>query len=553
MKKQSFKEVAKIEYNEQAVLTVENLNVVYTKNNVRLNALKNLSFSLKKGEILALLGESGSGKSTCAKALLGLLPLSASIESGTLRLKGEKPLRLGDRAIFWQKYRGRRIAMIYQDSRLALNPVETIGSHFRRTMLFHKMGTREQIQNKSINTLKLLNFKDPEHILKCYPFELSGGMCQRVYTALVLCLDPEIIIADEPTSALDSVSQNEVLSLLKQVQKQFELSLILITHDIAAAYEISDRVMVLKNGSLKEEGRTQEVLLNPKNDYTKELIGARYLSLNREGKQKLISDTLLKIENISKTYEKKKERQKALDCLSLSLNKGETMGLLGFSGCGKSTLAKCITGLEAIDEGNIYYKEREISHLGKKERRQLCSSLQIVFQDARASLNPSRSAVQLVKEPLEYMGIGSKSEREKKARRYLYEVGIYDEAQDRRPMQLSTGQCQRVAIARALVVEPDLLICDEAVSALDMILQKQILCLLKRLQELWGFAVLMISHDIRVIRYFCQSTAVMMDGKILEKLPSEKLYESRNDCTRKLLENETCINRIGGHDEQQNK
>ena len=508
---------------ERAV-SVENLGVAYGRGKGRLQVLRRLSFSLRKGETLALLGKSGSGKTTCGKALLGMLPPSARIESGALRMGDEPPLDLASPRFDWRPLRGKRIAMIYQDAQLALNPVERVRAHFLETLRFHKAGSEESFERKSRELLSLLKFEDPERVLDAYPFELSGGMCQRVYIALILCLEPEILIADEPTSALDPDSQREVLALLKQVQKRLSLSILLITHDIAVAREASDRVIILRDGTVVEEGATEEVLLRPRESYTQSFIEARALpERGRPPKNRAGEPPLLRVRNICKSFGKNGNRIDVLKEASFDLYRGESVGILGRSGCGKSTLARCVAGLESVDGGSVVCCGRDITDLRGKRRRWVCGKMQMVFQDARASLNPSRSALQLVQEPLKYLAVGTERERDEKARYYLERVGIDPQAQMRRAPQLSTGQCQRVALARALVVEPDILLCDEAVSALDVILQKQILGLLYELQRAFGFAVVMISHDMRIIRHFCQRAAIMKDGRFAEIVPAERL------------------------------
>ncbi len=507
---------------------VENLEVFYTGGRNRLKVLDKITLSLQKGEILTLLGESGSGKTTCGKALLGMLPPSAEITGGLMRLGNEAPVQLNDRKVNWPLLRGRRIAMIYQDARLALNPVKTVREHFHGTLAYHKLGSKAVIEQKSADLLQFLRFDDPARILASYPFELSGGMCQRVYTALILCLEPEILIADEPTSALDPDGRQEVISLLKQVQQSFSLSILLITHDIGVAAALGGRIIVLENGRIIETGSTDKILTRPKESYTRSLLEARELPV-RDAEQGRRSGTpLLQVENLYKTFKNKGAAYSVLQDVCLEVYRGESIGLLGASGCGKSTLAKCITGLERPDRGSIIYHGKDITHVRGSERKWVCKRMQMVFQDARASLNPQRSALQLVQEPLEYLGIGNKRERIEKARSYLQQVRLDNDAQQRRPPQLSTGQCQRIALARALIVEPDILICDEAVSALDMVLQKQILCLLDSLQNALGFVVIMISHDVRIIRHYCTLAAVMQNGVITGLTPTDSLVAHEN-------------------------
>jgi len=513
---------------------VENLEVFYNGARNRLKVLDKITFSLQKGEILTLLGESGSGKTTCGKALLGMLPPSAEITGGIMRIGNETPVRLNDREVNRQLLRGKRIAMIYQDARLALNPVKTVWEHFHSTLAYHKLGPKAAIKRKSTEMLQFLRFDDPERILHSYPFELSGGMCQRVYTALILCLEPEILIADEPTSALDPDGRQEVIGLLKQVQQSFSLSILLITHDIGVAAALGGRIVVLENGRIIETGSTEEILTHPKEPYTRLLLEARQLPVRDTGAGKRCDTPLLRIEKVCKAFKNRGAAYRALQDVCLEIYRGESIGLLGASGCGKSTLAKCITGLERPDRGSIVYHGKDITHLRGSERKWVCERMQMVFQDARASLNPQRSALQLVQEPLEYLGLGSKRERIEKARFYLQQVRLDTYAQQRRPPQLSTGQCQRIALARALIVEPDILICDEAVSALDMALQKQILCLLGSLQNSLGFAVIMISHDIRIIKHYCTLAAVMQNGVITGLIPTEQLAAHENGDTPSL-------------------
>ncbi|TNJ62502.1 ABC transporter ATP-binding protein [Paenibacillus hemerocallicola] len=519
----------------ETILQVKNLRVSYKQNQHSINILDNLAFDLRKGEILALLGESGSGKSTIAKAVTGLLPPSAHIGGGALHLGSAMIADLSSKSIQWERIRGRGIAMLFQDAQQALNPVLSIKEHFKESLLFHRMASADEVAPISAKLLSMLNFTDAPNILDRYPFQLSGGMCQRICLALALCLKPAVLIADEPTSALDTVSQKEVLDLLKRMQEELGLTVLLITHDIAVANAISDRVIVLNRGVIEEEGDTGTVFAKPRAAYTRQLLSSRSRIAKplRDRELQHPDEPLLEIVQLEKTFHPKK---RVLHHVNLTLNKKEILGILGQSGCGKSTLAKCITGLESPSGGGVMYRGTDISRLQGKPKREICKQIQLVFQDARASLNPGRTALQLVQEPLQYLHIGCRKEREAMAKLYLDEVGITGEAQTRRPPQLSTGQCQRIAIARALVLKPEVLICDEAVSALDMKVQAQILALLQRLHKQFGFSILMISHDIRVLRSFCHHIAVMNDGSFSEgKRASARLHESNQPYTQLLL------------------
>lgn len=519
----------------ETVLQVKNLQVTYNQNHRSINVLEDISFDLRKGEVLSLLGESGSGKSTIAKAITGLLPPSAHIGGGTLHIGAAFVAHLTSKTIEWNHIRGRQLAMIFQDAQQALNPVLTIKEHFSETLLFHHIASVDEVIPATTKLLSMLNFTDGQSILDYYPFQLSGGMCQRICLALSLCLKPTILVADEITSALDTVTQKEVLDLLKRVQKELDLTVLLITHDVAVANAISNRVIVLNKGVIEEEGATKTVFSKPQATYTHQLLSSRCLiaKSSRDSEPLQRSEPILDIIQLEKTFYQKKH---VLCDVNLTLHKREILGILGQSGCGKSVLARCITGLERPNQGRILYRGTDISILQGKQKREICKHIQLIFQDARASLNPRHTALQLVQEPLRYLHIAQKEEREAMAHFYLDEVGICGDTQKRRSPQLSTGECQRVAIARALVLKPEILICDEVVSALDMRVQSQILGLLQRLHKQFGFSILIISHDIRVLRYFCHRIAVMKDGNFCEiRQAGTLLNESKQAYTQLLL------------------
>ncbi len=523
----------------EAILIVEQLQVSYRSKEQARPILHGLNLTLHQGETVCLLGESGSGKSTLAKAITGLLPPSAQVGSGSLALAGGIAVDLADDngsgSIPWQRIRGTELALLFQDARQALNPVMTIGQHFKETLLDHRKAKPDEVESISCRLLRKLGFTDPLVLLSSYPFQLSGGMCQRICLAIALCLEPKVLIADEPTSALDTVSQREVLSLIRAMQLDLGLTVLLITHDLAVARAVSDRVIVLDQGRLVEQGSVQRVFSQPKALFTRQLLAYRS-QVSAPAKLRSTrksSACLLEVRRLHKSYD---ANQPIVRDASLTLDEQEIVGVLGQSGCGKSTLARCIAGLETPNAGSILLRGTDISGLQGKARREICRRIQMVFQDARASLHPGRTAQQLVQEPLQYLRIGNKQERIALASHYLQEVGIEGEAQYRKPPQLSTGQCQRIAIARALVLKPEVLICDEAVSALDVRIQAQILKLLKRLHKQYRFSILMISHDVSVLRSFCHHIAVMSDGRFQEgKQASVRLHESSQPHTQLLL------------------
>lgn len=535
MKSLNYKGETHMKPASEMIFAVQQLQVSYGHHGRTVPILHNLSFALRKGEIVSVLGESGSGKSTMAKAITGLLPPSAHISSGSLAIGDDTIADLSAAGKAWDRLRGTGIALLFQDARQALNPVMTVRQHFRETLLHHRKARPHAVTAQSSRLLGRLGFADPASILASYPFQLSGGMCQRVCLALALCLEPKVLIADEPTSALDTVSQREVLALLKHAQEEFGLTVLLITHDLAVASAISDRVIVMHQGDLVEEGDVRTVMNQPKALFTRQLLAYRsqVVAPARTHAKRHADTPLLEVRHLHKAYESK---QPVLRGVNLTLDRREILGILGQSGCGKSTLARCIIGLETANEGSVLLDGTDMARLRGKVRRELCRRVQMVFQDARASLHPGRTALELVQEPLRYLRIGNRQEREMLAAYYLKEVGLEGELQDRRPPHLSTGQCQRIAIARALVLKPDVLICDEAVSALDMHIQAQILKLLKRLHKQHGFSILMISHDINVLLSFCHHIAVMSDGRFLEgKQTSTNLYESSQPHTQLLL------------------
>ncbi len=525
----------------QSVLEVRDLEVTYRQREHPAHVLDRISFDLRRGEIVSLLGESGSGKSTIAKALSGLLPPSAHIAGGSLRIGEDVFDSCGAAHVPWERIRGKRIGMLVQDARQALHPLMKIREQFADALRFHRMASAAQVPPIAFHYLDLLGFADPERVLESYPFELSGGMCQRVCLALALCLEPAVLLADEPTSALDTVSQRDVLELLSRSREKLGLSVLLITHDIAVASAISDRALVLNRGRLVEAGDARTVLRSPRSDYTRQLLASRErIRELRPPEPRADGEAVLEVVQVSKGFA---GNRRVLRDVDLTVPRGRIVGILGESGSGKSTLAKCIAGLEAPDAGKILYKGRDVGAMRGAERRRLCRYIQLIFQDARACLHPGRTALELVQEPLRYMRIGNGKERREKALALLQAVGIGEEAMHRRPPQLSTGQCQRIAIARALAPGPDLLLCDEAVSALDMTIQAQILSLLHRLQESFGFSLVMISHDTRMLRSFCHEIAVMEGGAIAEVRPAERLHESERPYTQLLL---ACASDIEG-------
>ncbi len=522
---------------DREVLSVGDLWVHHRSRGEGTATLKGVGFSLAAGECLGILGESGSGKSTLARAVTGLLPPSAR-SRGWMRLGGDEiDLASGGTGrAAWEKIRGTRVGFVFQDARASLNPMRKIEGHFREALLFHRVVTPDGVIPTARRCLEFLNFRDTAAVLDSYPFQLSGGMCQRVCVALALCLRPRVLIADEATSALDGVSRAELIGLLKKTREKLGLSIVFITHDVDAACSAADGLLVLEDGTVRDCGPLRTVFAMPRSAFTAGLLSAARAvpKLSVRDGERGARPPVLEIEDLGKAFGNREET--VLRGLSLSVAEGEIVGVLGESGCGKSTLARCVVGLERPDSGRIRFKGEELSVWRERDRKSLNCGIQLIFQDGRACLNPGRRVLALAGEPLRYMRLCGERERDDTAARCLREVGIGEELFSRRPPELSTGQCQRVALARALSAGPELLICDEATSALDVVSRNQILNLLLELHERNGIAILLISHDVGILRRCCHRVAVMEAGRFVEVLRPDRLEaDARHPCTRRLL------------------
>lgn len=525
---------------EREVLRVRDLWVYHRSDDGKTATLKGVDFSLAAGECLSVLGESGAGKSTLARVMTGLLPPSARV-LGRMRLDGTE-IDLSSGGTDWPGIRGSRIGLVLQDAQQALNPMRKVGAQFRETLLFHQAVPRDEVLPTARSILEFLNFGDADAVLDSYPFQLSGGMCQRVCLALALCLRPRVLIADEATSALDGVSRAEVIGLLGKTRERLGLSIVFITHDIAVACAAAEKLLVLEDGTVRDYGPVRSVLGSPRSAFTSGLVGAarRIPVLSTEAGGRLgARPAVLEVENLSKSFG---AGGGAVLCgLSLSVARGEIVGVLGGSGCGKSTLARCLVGLEEPDSGRILFEGESLSAWRERDRKGLNRGVQLIFQDGRACLNPGRRVLALAGEPLRYMKLCGKRERDAAAARSLTEAGIGEELFMRRPPELSTGQCQRVAIARALSAGPRLLICDEATSALDAATRNQVLEFLMEINGRDGISILLISHDVGILKRCCHRVVVMDGGRFVEDLLPSRLDEARHPSTRKLLRSERTV------------
>jgi len=521
------------------LLTIRHLTVDLPEGMERRHAVADISLTLNRGEILCIVGESGSGKSVTASAIMGLLPSIIKISGGEIDFKGKNLLHMAKNQR--RHLAGKSIAMIFQDPLSSLNPLMSIKQQIGEVLRCHKFGTRAQCERRILEILSEVGLPEPEIIQYQYPFHLSGGQRQRVMIAMALALDPDILIADEPTTALDVTTQAQILDLIRKIQKRKGMGVMFITHDFGVVCEIANRVIVMEKGRLIEQGAVDAVLFNPQQEYTKSLIAA--VPHMREEKRPLTtrSKEILKVEDLCKTYSTgvtllgRKRTVQALDGVNFSVRRGQTLGIVGESGSGKSTLGRVLMKLLKADSGKILFEGKDIAALSEGEFRPLRPRIQMVFQDPYASLNPRHTiAYSLTIGPLT-QGQDFKNVMAS-ATSILELVGLDASALKRFPHEFSGGQKQRIGIARALMLEPEILIADEAVSALDVSVQAQILQLLQELQRQRHLTILFITHDLRVASQICDDILVTYRGRVVEKGPPEKIFsQPKNDYTRSLV------------------
>jgi peptide/nickel transport system ATP-binding protein len=531
-----------------SLLAVEGLNVRFATPDGEVHAVRDLSYTLEHGETLAIVGESGSGKSQSVLALTGLLAANGRA-SGSARFAGEELIGLGERAL--RRLRGPRIAMVFQDPMTSLNPYLTVGDQLMQALRAHRQLSRRDARARCTEMLDAVGIADAARRLKRYPHELSGGMRQRVMIAASLLLDPELLIADEPTTALDVTVQAQILELIRQLKARFGASLILITHDLGVVAGLADRVLVMRDGTLREHGEVREVFYRPRDEYTRTLLAAvpRLDRPRREASEAaaLRHDTaapLLSVAGLSVRFRVRTggwwgatRELSAVDAVDLELMPGETLGIVGESGCGKSTLARAILRLVPEASGRVAFLGRDLTALDRAALRPLRADLQVVFQDPLAALNPRMSVGDIVAEPLRtHRPDWPRARVRAEVESILRQVGLSGRELNRYPHEFSGGQCQRIAIARALVLKPRLVICDEPVSALDVSIRAQIVDLLIALKRELGLALIFIAHDLAVVRDISDRVVVMYLGRAVEIAPREGLYEQpRHPYTRALI------------------
>lgn len=562
------------------LLSIKNLTVSFTQDGEVNEAVKNISIEVNKNEIIAIVGESGSGKSVTALSILQLLPKQTTVSGQIVFNHAGHSIdftKLTSKKI--SAYRGNAVSMIFQEPMTSLNPVFTCGQQVMEVLQLHKKISKEEAKQQTIELFEKVKLPNPSTIINRYTHELSGGQKQRVMIAMAICCNPSLLIADEPTTALDVTVQKTILELLKELQVQNQLSIILITHNLDLVADVADKIVVLYKGELIEKGTTRSILKNPQHWYTKALLACRPVANAKGSRLPVVADfiesgmvsvhssvvsrqspinphystlttnhsclsPILTIENLSVHFAEKKKLFikpkifKAVDNVTFTVFKGETIGLVGESGCGKTTLGRAILQLVPTTSGKIILNGKDMTTLSPKILRESRKDLQIVFQDPYGSLNPRLSIGEAILEPLNVHSIlKNKNERKEKVMELLQKVNLNPDQFNRYPHQFSGGQRQRICIARALALSPSFLIFDESVSALDVSVQAQVLNLLSDLKSEFNFTSIFISHDLSVVHYISDRIMVMHHGKIIEQGKADEVYfNPKEPYTQKLIE-----------------
>ena len=550
------------------LVQIKNLSISFAQDDKNVDAVKNISFNIPRGKITALIGESGSGKSVTALSFLQLLPEQAKLSGNMLYSEDGSTTKdlLHASLSAMQQLRGNKIAMIFQEPMTSLNPVHTCGAQVIEALMLHKKMSKAVAKEATIELFKKVELPMPEQMINRYPHQISGGQKQRVMIAMAMSCNPALLIADEPTTALDVRVQKNILLLLKKLQAENGMGILLITHDLSLVADVADEIAVMYKGEIVEAGIAQEILAAPQHIYTKALLaclptvkskGTRlaviddYLNDNISVVKELTvdipnhsSDVILNVENLSVSFPIKKnifgktlQEYKAVDDVSFTVNKNETVGLVGESGCGKTTLGRAILNLVKPTTGNVFFKGKNIAKATDAEMRLIRKELQIVFQDPYGSLNPRLSIGDAITEPMKMHNSSStQKSRKEKAMHLLEEVNLNSSFFNRYPHQFSGGQRQRICIARALALEPNFLIFDESVSALDVSVQAQVLNLINDLKAAHNFTSIFISHNLAVIHYISDRIMVMKNGKIIETgTADEVIFSPKQAYTKELL------------------
>ncbi|WP_407297285.1 ABC transporter ATP-binding protein [Stutzerimonas zhaodongensis] len=522
------------------LIEVRDLAVEFVTGSQVQRVVTGVSFDIRKGETLALVGESGSGKSVTAHSILRLLPYPlAQHPTGEIRYAGEDLLKATEKRM--RGIRGDRIAMVFQEPMTSLNPLHTIGKQLNEVLQIHKGLTGKAATMRTLELLELVGIPEPTKRIRAYPHELSGGQRQRVVIAMALANEPELLIADEPTTALDVTVQLKILELLKDLQARLGMALLLISHDLNLVRRIAHRVCVMQSGSVVEQAPCEQLFRTPQHPYTRELLAAE--PSGGPVPVTSSSDTLLEVNDLRVWFPIKKglfrhtvDHIKAVDGVTFTLPKGQTLGIVGESGSGKSTLGLAILRLLS-STGKIRFRDQALERMSQREVRPLRRQMQVVFQDPFGSLSPRMSVGQIVGEGLSIHGMGTASEQAQAIIDALVEVGLDPESRHRYPHEFSGGQRQRIAIARALVLKPDLILLDEPTSALDRTVQRQVVELLRSLQAKYNLTYLFISHDLAVVKALSHQMMVVKQGKVVEQGMADAIFAApQHPYTQQLLE-----------------
>ena len=538
------------------LVEVHNLSVDFHTRDGTVPAVQNVSWHVDRGETLAILGESGSGKSVSASALMGLIDIPPGrITSGEVFYRGEDLLKVSPER--QRTINGSKIAMVFQDTLAALNPVYPIGWQVAETFRVHGV-TGAEAQAKALELLERVGLPSARQRFRQYPHQFSGGQRQRIMIAMSIALNPDLLIADEPTTALDVTVQAKILTLLKDLQREKGMGLLLITHDLGIVSGIADRVAVMQGGRIVETGTVDEVFGAPQHPYTRDLLesipGRRGFPAPRLATAE--EEPLLRVEGLSKDYtspgsifgRKAAPPVRALASVSFTLRKGETLGIVGESGSGKSTLARTLLGLEKASEGSAYYRDVDLVTPSPQGLQQMRRRIQMVFQDPTASLDPRMNVRDIISEPWAiHRDVLPREQWSARIAELLEQVGLARDHADRYPHQFSGGQRQRIAIARALALQPEIIICDEAVSSLDVSVQAQVIELLKELKSRFGLSYLFIAHDLPVVRSFADRVLVMHKGQIVEQGTCREIFTNpKHEYTRELMQSDPVLKYLPG-------
>ncbi|MFN6553965.1 dipeptide ABC transporter ATP-binding protein [Mycolicibacterium septicum] len=523
------------------VLEIQNLTISYRGGAQA--AVRGVNLTIRPGEVVAVIGESGSGKSTLSKAAIGLLPDSARIDSGSIRVAGHELTGLSEREVV--KLRGKVVALVPQDPATSLDPVQPIGRQLTEVFRLHpgaKRLSRAELRAKAVELLDVVGIDHPEQRLRQYPHELSGGMKQRVLIAIAFGLHPTLLIADEPTSALDVTVQKQVLEVFDRLTGQTGVAVLFVTHNLAVASDHATRAIVMRNGEVLDNGPIDDLVLRPEHGYTRQLISSAFGLGDRGAPVSRAptapADPVVEVVGLTKVFTHGPNGHfRAVDDVTFTLTRNSTFALVGESGSGKSTTARLILGLTRPDAGGVAIEGTEVTGLRRQAKRDVWRKIQLVQQNPQVALDPRLTVEQIVDEPLRSFGLGDRTDRRRRVTELLDQVGLAGSFATRKPRELSGGQQQRVAIARALAPRSPIVVLDEALSALDVVTQRRILDLLHEVQRELELTYLFISHDLDLVRSISDHVAVMRRGRVVETGPTERIFaEPGSEYTRALLD-----------------